>query len=87
MKPKEISKDIQELVQTASPPRAYSHRCMGNFFPGASQIIFKPESKARLNFFLDFLSFFCVKLIKIVFFFRISASKIDFSDNNRVKNS
>ena len=29
----------------------YNHRCMGDFFPGASQINSKPESKARPNFF------------------------------------
>ena len=60
---------------------------MGDFFPGASQINFKPESKARPNFFLDFLPFFFVKLIKIALFFSLSSSKIDFSDNNRIKKS
>ena len=59
---------------------------MVDFFPGALQINFKPESKARPNFFLDFLPFFFVKLIKIAFF-SLSSSKIDFSDNNRIKNS
>ena len=54
---------------------------MGDFFPGASKINFKPESKARPIFFLDFLPFFFVKLIKIAFF-SLSSSKIDFIDNN-----
>ena len=48
-------------------PIILGHRCMGDFFLGASQINFKPESKARPNFFLDFLPFFFVKLIKIAF--------------------
>ena len=34
------------------------HRCMGDFFPGTSQINFKPETKARTNFCHDFLQFF-----------------------------
>ena len=38
---------------------------MGDFFPGASQIDFKPESKARPNFFSVFLLFFPVKTSKI----------------------
>ena len=46
------------------------------FFLGASQINFKPESKARPNFFLDFLPFFLSKLL----FFNLSSSKIDYSD-------
>ena len=62
-----------------------NHRCMGDFFPEASQIKFKPKSKARI-FFLDFLPFFFVKHIKIALF-SLSSSKIDFSDNNRIKNS
>jgi len=59
---------------------------MGDFFPGASQINFKPKSKAKPNFFLDFLPFFFVKLIKIAFF-SLSSSKNGFGDNNRIKNS
>ena len=36
------------------------HRCMGDFFPGASKINFKPDSKARPNFFSGlFTIFFC----------------------------
>ena len=43
----------------------FGHRYMVDFFPGASELNFKPESKARPNFH-DFDAYFSGKSIKII---------------------
>ena len=53
---------------------------MGDFFPGTPEINVKPKSKARPNFFLDFLFFFSAKPTKIAGFDSF-LSEFDFSDN------
>ena len=55
------------------------------FYQERHKLILSPNKKLDRIFFLDFLPFFFVKLIKIAFF-SLSSSKIDFSDNNRIKN-
>ena len=41
---------------------------MGDFFSRESEINFEPESKARLNFLLDFVLFFSVQPTNIAAF-------------------
>ena len=56
--------------------KSCSHRCMGDFFPGASRNDFKPKSKARPNFFLDFFAIFSCRTFRNCCFLTLSSLKM-----------